>query len=121
MEASSLDSKAAVVDEDCDKNVDDDVSQCLPVSEETLKTILDYPKLITNTFFMAKIVQQCSFRLSDDEWKKIEPCDEKPNTLKSCWTSVMARHLSEFHLLHVPIQETLHPMQEFNKAKLSHT
>ena len=58
-------------------------SQSLPVSEETLKALMDCPKLTTDTFFMAEIPNETSFRLTDDEWKRIEPTYDKPNRLNS--------------------------------------
>mgnify|MGYP002803810279 CR=1 FL=1 len=67
----------------------------LPVSEQTLKTLMDCPKLTLNTFFVTEIPSKASFRLTDDEWIQIEPSIEKPDKLQPCWTSVMARHLSE--------------------------
>ena len=70
-------------------------SKSLPVSEETLKTLMDCPKLTTNTFFMAHIPNKTSFRLTYDEWKQIEPTSDKPDRLQPCWTSVLAHRLSE--------------------------
>ena len=67
----------------------------LPVSEETLKTLMDCPKLTTNTFFMPDTPRDATFRLTDDEWKRIEPTHDKPDRFQPCWTSVMASHLSE--------------------------
>ena len=70
-------------------------SKSLPVSEETLKTLMDCPKLTTNTFFMAHIPNKTSFRLTYDEWKQIEPTSDKPDRLQPCWASVLAHRLSE--------------------------
>ena len=70
-------------------------SDSLPVSEKTLKTLMDCPKLTTNTYFMAPIPNETSFRLTYDEWKQIEPTPDKPDRLQPCWTSVLAHRLSE--------------------------
>ncbi|XP_028396774.1 uncharacterized protein LOC114520652 [Dendronephthya gigantea] len=67
----------------------------LPITVETLRTITDCPKLTTGTYFTAEIPNEATFRLTDDEWKRIEPADEKPSTLKPCWTEVVACHLNE--------------------------
>ena len=34
-------------------------------------------------------------QLIDGKWMQIEPSIEKPDKLQACWTSVMARHLTE--------------------------
>ncbi len=56
-------------------NVPQQGSQSLPVSEETLKTLMDCP-LTTDTFFIAGIPNETFFRLTD-EWKRIEPKREQ--------------------------------------------
>jgi hypothetical protein len=54
-------------------NVQQQGSQRLPVSEQ--------------------IPNKATFRLTDDEWKRIKPTYDKPDKLQPSWTYVMARHL----------------------------
>jgi hypothetical protein len=85
----------SLLNDDANGNNVQQGSQRLPVSEETLKTSMDCPKLTTNTFFMEEIPNKATFRLTDDEWKRIKPTYDKPDKLQPCWTYVMAPHLSD--------------------------
>ena len=63
---------------------------------ETLRRMMDCPTLPTgNTFFIAPIPTLACFRLTKEEWNRIQPNNEKPNTLRCPWTDIMALYMKE--------------------------
>jgi hypothetical protein len=70
--------------------------QRMPVPLDTIRRLMDCPDLPKqNSFFLENPPKTSFFRISDDEWNKIRPTSEKPNTLRRPWTDIMARYMKE--------------------------
>ena len=77
-------------------DVKNEKSDNMPVPHDTLQRIMECPTLPTeNTFFLASLPTSACFRLTNEEWERIRPTTEKPNTLKCPWTDIMAQYMKE--------------------------
>lgn len=100
LESESCDECSDGASSKCEPLHSDDVkketSDNMPVPHETLQRMMDCPTLPTeNTFFLASLPTSACFRLSTEEWDRIRPTTEKPNTLRCPWTDIMARYMKE--------------------------
>ena len=77
-------------------DVKNEKSDNMPVPHDTLQRMMDCPTLPTeNTFFLASLPTSACFRLTNEEWERIRPTTEKPNTLRCPWTDIMAWYMKE--------------------------
>ena len=82
--------------ENCYRDSKNTASNYMPVPHETLQSMMDFPTLpAANTFFLASLPISAGFRLTKEEWDRIWPTNEKPNTLRCPWIDIMARYMKE--------------------------
>ena len=66
----------------------------LCISHETMSRMLDCPKLPNTSFFQTDVHKKASFQLSEEDWNRIKPVPSQPTQLQSCWSDVLASHIS---------------------------